>query len=61
MSDAQRRATARYKAKQVRVDALINPETEPELAQAWQRLLARFGGSKKKAIEWAILHSENKT
>lgn len=54
MSDSLKRAVARYKAKQIRVDALINPETEPELAEAWEALLQQFDGSKKKAIAHAI-------
>lgn len=58
MSQAQKEATARYKAKQIRVDALINPDSEPELAAAWAGLLVRFGGSKKKAIAWAILNAK---
>lgn len=55
MSEAQKKATAKYKAQQIRVDALINPDSEPELAAAWTSLLAKFDGSKKKAIAWAIL------
>lgn len=58
MSEAQKQATARYKSKQLRVDALINPESEPELAAAWEALLDRFKGSKKQAIAWAILNAK---
>jgi hypothetical protein len=58
MSTAQKKATAKYKAKQIRVDALINPDSEPELAEAWEALLARFEGSKKKAVAWAILNAK---
>lgn len=59
MSEAQKKATARYKAKQIRVDALINPDAEKELAEAWLALLKRFDGSKKKAIAWAILNAKD--
>lgn len=57
MSEAQKKATAKYKARQIRVDALINPDSEPELAAAWEGLMAKFDGSKKKAVAWAILNS----
>jgi len=58
MSKAQKDAAARYRAAQIQIQALINPQTEPELAEAWKRLLEVHGGSKKKAIAWAILHAE---
>ena len=55
MSKAQKEATARYRAEQIQIQALINPKTEPELAAAWQALLEQHGGSKKKALAFAIL------
>ncbi|QYM99493.1 hypothetical protein K1T36_20710 [Pseudomonas protegens] len=60
MSKAQKEATARYRAEQIQIQALINPNTEPELAAAWKALLEAHGGSKKKAIAAAILnHRDN--
>lgn len=56
MSKAQKEATARYRAEQIQIQALINPKTEPELAAAWKALLEAYGGSKKKAIAAAILN-----
>lgn len=58
MSKAQKEATARYRASQIQIQALINPQTEPELAKAWSDILERHGGSKKKAIAWAILNAK---
>lgn len=57
MSKAQKDATARYRAAQIQVQALINPQTEPDLAKAWELLLERHGGSKKKALAFAILNA----
>lgn len=57
MSDAQKNAAARYRARQVQIQALINPETEPELATEWDYLIRQCSGSKKKALAWAILHA----
>ncbi len=57
MSKAQKEATAKYRAAQIQVQALINPATEPELAAAWKELVEAHGGSKKKAIAHAIMHA----
>ncbi|AJO79365.1 hypothetical protein [Pseudomonas sp. MRSN 12121] len=57
MSKAQKDATARYRAAQIQIQALINPQTEPELAAAWNRLLEAHGNSKKKALAFAILNA----
>ncbi|MDG9928553.1 MULTISPECIES: hypothetical protein [unclassified Pseudomonas] len=59
MSDAQKKAAARYRAKQTQIQALINPETEPELFDAWEYLVRQFDGSKKKALSWAILRARS--
>ncbi|MCV4287850.1 hypothetical protein OH708_08030 [Pseudomonas capsici] len=57
VSKAKKEADARYRAAQIQVQALINPETEAELAGAWERLVAAHGGSKKKALADAILQA----
>ncbi len=57
MTTAQKKASARYKAKQIQIQALINPTTEQELAEAWEELVSQFDGSKKKALAWAILNA----
>ena len=58
MSTAQKKAAARYRAKQVQIQALINPDTERDLAEAWDYLRRQFPGSSKKAIAWAISRSK---
>ncbi|OLS61909.1 hypothetical protein [Pseudomonas putida] len=59
MSDSQRAASAKYRAKQIQVQALINPDTEKDLAAAWEYLKRQFGGSGKKALAWAVSHAKN--
>lgn len=61
MTQAQKEATARYRSKQIQLQALINPATEPDLANAWEQLLEKFGGSKKKALAWAIMNAPDPT
>ncbi|GFM84993.1 hypothetical protein PSCICO_03920 [Pseudomonas cichorii] len=59
MSKAQKEAAAKYRAAQIQVQALINPDTESELAESWAYLRRQFGGSGKKAISWAISNAKN--
>ncbi|WP_288076475.1 hypothetical protein [Pseudomonas sp.] len=59
MSKAQKAATAKYRASQIQIQALINPATEAELAADWEHLQRQFGGSKKKALSWAISMAKN--
>ncbi|WP_095159199.1 hypothetical protein [Pseudomonas sp. Irchel 3E13] len=59
MSKAQKAATASYRAKQIQVQALINPTTESELAADWEYLRRQFDGSGKKALAWAVSKAKN--
>lgn len=59
MSKAQQAASAKYRAKQIQIQALINPDTESDLATAWEYLRRQFEGSGKKALAWAISNAKN--
>ncbi|WP_372822209.1 hypothetical protein ACCE15_05335 [Pseudomonas parafulva] len=59
MSKAQKNAAAKYRAAQIQIQALINPTTEPELAQSWDYLRRQFDGSSKKALAWAVANARN--
>lgn len=43
-----------YLSRVITIRTTINPETEAELAQKWQELLAEHGGSQSAALKYLI-------